>query len=261
MNTSAALRLLAAANDDAVLAAWAAVFDEHKMAPEADVSPYDCWEVLQGFLSSGVLSPLEYNSVNLKKAFFNGTRPSTGQIQEVLGRLKYLRANRETHQEPSVSNAKPPMSAFSNESSIVPTERPRGLDVGQRPGGALGPRAPRPELATAFQPRQESLAPAPGFRPIAEPPRERALASRRSDMPCRKIDASLYRGVGEFSYVSSCCGIPLEIEDLGVEDTYENDGDEEGDGLLHEFMFRAICRSCESVYTTNRSQRVPNSPF
>ena len=243
------MRLLAAANDDAVLAAWAAVFDEHKMAPECDVSPYDCWEVLQEFLSSGVLSPLEYNSVNLKAAFFNGTRPTTGQIHDVLSRLRYLRANHSIHQEHPVSTAKPPMAAFTTQSAIVPTERARELE--SRPTSMLGAQGARP-MISAFQQRQESFAAPLDFRAFAEPQRQADAV-----LPCRKVDANLYRGEGVADCQIFCCRTEI---DLIPEDENIIDEDDVGDGGgydLHEMMFHGQCKACGAMHHHSMSRPTP----
>ena len=269
MNTSTALRLLEAARDDVVLASWAAVFDEHRMSPECDVSPYDCWEVLQGFVSSGVISGDDYNNVNLKASFFNGTRPTTNQIQEVLGRLKALRAHPTNSPESTMSSAKPPLSAFSNGTALTPPDRfqevesrTRGLTERPRPS-ALAPSAQRPALANPLQSRQDSLARGPSMRAMAPAARAEIPSSRApspSGMPCRKIDASTYRGVGDFTYVGMCCGHEMVSEDLGAEEDFDIEPDD-GGGMLHEFMFRQACPNCDKAYTVSCTQRVPVNPY
>jgi hypothetical protein len=261
MNTSAALRLLAAANDDAVLAAWAAVFDEHKMSPECDVSPYDCWEVLQQFLSSGVLSPLEYNSVNMKDAFFNGRRPTTAQIQEVLGRLRYLRANQFFEKESPVSSAKPPMSAFSNEGALSVRRESTGLS---QPAQRSGLSAPRTSHAIeAFAPSGGSLAPAHSHRAIAEPSRVRAFGEPevKPSLPCRKVDANLYRGVGDFNVQMFCCNQEMILQDLSEDETYEGELEDGTDGILHEFLFHCYCQSCTKRFHISAACKVPDPGY
>lgn len=267
MNTSAALRLLAAANDDAVLASWAAVFDEHKMAPECDVSPYDCWEVLQEFLSSGVLSPFEYNSVDMKKAFFNGSRPTTGEIQDVLNRLRYLRSHQDLKQENPVSNARPPMSAFSNESALVTNKESTGLPAGPRHAALAGQR-PNPGLA-AFQPRQESFAPPPTFQAFADPQRRESLAmaqeQRQDPLTCRKVDAKMYQGMnGQIDVRITCASghPPMEIEILS-DDEDIIDGDEMGDAeyAMHEYMFHGECKACGALFHNSMSRPIPKANY
>ena len=257
LNTSAALRLLAAANDDAVLAAWAAVFDEHKMSPECDVSPYDCWEVLQEFLSSGVLSPLEYNSVNLKAAFFNGTRPSTGQIQEVLGRLKIMRSSHPFEKEPPVSNARPPMAAFTNSSALTSNRDERESLPAVPNRSALGSR-PSAGLA-AFSPAREVQS----FRPTMEPPAIQAFAGQQAprELPCRKVDANLYRGVGEFNVQMFCCNQEMIIQDLSEDEPYEGELEDGTDGVLHEFMFHCYCQSCGARFHSSMARRIPEQGY
>jgi hypothetical protein len=253
MNTSSALRLLAAANDDAVLAAWAAVFDEHKMSPEADVSPYDCWEMLQGFLSSGVLSTLEYDSVNLKTAFFNGSRPTTGAIQLVLSRLNYLRANHEIHQEHPMSNAKPPMSAFSNEAALATREQ-TGLSSGPRPS-SLAARPSALGLSSPFRSQQTSFAAPMDFKAISEPHRE------RQNLECRKVDANLYRGNGTVNCQVSCCDVPVSLieEDANIVD--EEDVGDGGGYDMHEYMFHGQCQSCGAMHHHSMSRPTPKENY
>ena len=261
LNQSAALRLLAAANDDAVLAAWAAVFDEHKMAPECDISPYDCWEVLQEFLSSGIVSPLEYDSVNLKASFFSGGRPSTGAIQGVLGRLAYLRANHPIDKENPMSNARPPMSAFSNPSALSTREESRSIDAPMSRGG-IGAARPNPGL-TAFNPRQESFSDPGSFRPIAEPPIAKAFNNKREadSLGCRKVDASLYRGIGEFDVQMLCCNQPMTLEDISEDEPYEGELEDGTDGILHEYMFHCQCQSCGARFHTSMARKIPEPGY
>lgn len=256
LNTSAALRLLAAAKDDAVLAAWAAVFDEHKMAPECDVSPYDCWEVLQEFLSSGVLSPFEYNSVNLKASFFNGSRPSTGQIQEVLGRLQYLRSNQPLEKEFSVSSAKPPMAAFSNESALSTRSE---LSPAPQHSALRAPRS-NPGLE-AFQPSREISA--PNSRHIAMPGKMAAFGEPevRPSLPCRKVDADLYRGVGDFNVQMFCCNQEMIIQDLSEDEPYEGELEDGTEGVLHEFLFHCYCQSCGKRFHISAAAKVPDQGY
>jgi hypothetical protein len=232
LNISEALRLLAAANDDAVLAAWAAVFYEHKMSPEADVSPYDCWEVLQGFLSNGVLSVAEYDSYNLKQAFFNGRRPSTRQIQEVLDRITTSKGESTMSQHKAMA----PFAAFSNETTIErPSSSFRSMEA----------RAPM-EIGAFEQPRVQA-------------PREMGAFQVNSQAPsleCRKVDASLYRAPGEFDVQLTCCGQQMFLNYL---DESVDAADLEEDGMLLEAMFHASCPKCGKDFHLSASGRVPDN--
>jgi len=250
MNTSAALRLLAAANDDAVLASWAAVFDEHKMSPECDVSPYDCWEVLQGFLSSGVLSPLEYNSVDMKQAFFAGGRPTNDSIQVVLDRLKYLRSNREIKEEVYVSSTPHQFEAFTNGSGLA-TRSDSALSGPPRPSAALPQARVAPGGMIAMQPQQAM--PARDFKAIASAP--------SPQMPCRSVDAKLYRGVdGEINVQLLCCNqeISLIADDEDIIDDEMIDGEEY---QMHEYMFHGECKSCGSIFHNSMARSVPRATY
>ena len=224
------------------------------MAPECDVSPYDCWEVLQEFLSSGVVSPLEYNSVNLKTAFFNGGRPSTGEIQDVLGRLAYLRANHPIDKETPMSSARPPMSAFSNESALSTRDEARPL-APPRQHNEIGTSRPNPGLA-AFQPQRE-IAP---FRPQSD---VQAFAKQETQetLNCRKVDASLYRGVGEFNVQVFCCNQEMIVQDIGEDDSYEGELEDGSEGVLHEYMFHCHCQSCGARFHTSMSRKIPESGY
>jgi hypothetical protein len=231
------------------------------MSPEADVSPYDCWEVLQQFLSSGVLSPVEYNNVNLKAAFFNGHRPTTSQIQEVLGRLQYLRSQQPFDKECPVSNAKPPMSAFSNDSALSARPESSSLSTGFRDSSLPAPRS-NPGLA-AFQSSAGEISPARDFRAIAEPYRAKAFdePAVRPSLPCRKVDANLYRGVGEFNIQVFCCNQEMILEDISEDEPYEGELEDGTEGVLHEYLFHCHCQSCGKRFHTSVAAKVPDSGF
>ena len=258
MNTSAALRLLDAANNDAVLASWAAVFDEHRMSPECDVSPYDCWEVLQGFLSNGVLSPSDYNSVNLKQEFFAGTRPSTHAIQAVLARLACLRANHPSPQEFPVSNAPRPMSAFEAFDVSISPSAPR-----QAP--TLRTQAPAPQFAATDRPAefaafQRAGAPTQAFRDQPAP-NAFGAAMEETKLPCRTLDAKLYRDSADVD-ISMLCKTghaSVEVHLYGDDEDIVDDGEVDGESYaIHEYMAHGECSVCGMIFHSSASRSIPS---
>lgn len=87
MRQAAARRLLIAAKDDPVLAAWAYVIHEHKAQAAADVSPYEAWEAFQHLFDVGVISTRDYN--HNEGSFFRSV-PSPGEIESTLMNLRIL---------------------------------------------------------------------------------------------------------------------------------------------------------------------------
>jgi len=245
MNTSAVLRLLAASNDDVVLASWAAVFDEYKMSPECDVSPYDCWEVLQWFISSGALLPAEYNGIDAKRAFFAGGRPTNRDIQTVLDRLAYLRSNREINQEPPMPSAPRQFNAFSADTAIA--KRDEALPASPRQGSTLDPSTSKPTSFAAFQ--ASNTAPARQFDAIAKPP--------TAKLPCREPSTATLAGP-DLDVQMYCCRqqISLIPDDEDIVDGEVIDGEEYE---MHEYVFHGECRKCGAIFHSSMAKSIPRT--
>lgn len=117
MNKSDALRILIAAEDDPVLASWAAVAHEHKHVGDSDISPYEFWEAFQKMFDYGLISPDQFNRTDPRQAFFSGKRFSDGAIQRVLHNLKLLPER--SQQEPVTMSSSKIGNPFGNDNALV----------------------------------------------------------------------------------------------------------------------------------------------
>lgn len=214
MNKADALRVFVAAQDDPVLAAWAAVVHEHKASPYTDVSPYEYWEAFQELFSYGLVSPEQYNGINARRVFFERSPPA-GEIQRVLDNLRVLAeySNSSTEQPSMSSKTKLPSNPFgdpheTNGNAMVTNERGASL-VGHRPNGLGAPRSSAP--LSPFGGKQEMRG---GRESIPLEP-----FGNKPTLPCRddvkrggnrlaKSEAQMH-GVNIQIY---CCGTELEME-------------------------------------------------
>lgn len=87
MNQKQARRLLIAARDNAVVAAWAYVLDEHKAAAPTDISPYEAWDALQGLCDAGAVTTQEFDA--LQGVFFDHLPPKD-KLEAALINLRIL---------------------------------------------------------------------------------------------------------------------------------------------------------------------------
>ena len=87
MTPQEARRLLVAAKDDPVVAAWAAVLHEHKAAAPTDVSPYEAWDAFQALYDAGVVTTHDFDT---QQGVFFERPPSRNQIESALTNLHIL---------------------------------------------------------------------------------------------------------------------------------------------------------------------------
>ncbi len=205
MNKSDALRIFIAAQDDPVLASWAAVAHEYKLTPLCDVSPYEYWEAFQEFFSHGLVTPAQYDGIDARQVFFSGRRPPAQDVQRVLDNLHKLPERQ--FQEPSMTKTKLPENPFaSNGTSLVPKEG-NGLANGHRNGHALPARQASPGL-NPFSTQHEALPREKSHIPMEAFGSGTALPCRDSGRP----DKQALREMGEVQLQVWCCGEELEME-------------------------------------------------
>jgi hypothetical protein len=251
-------RFLVAARDDPVLAAWTKVVHEYRAEAHAEVSPYEHWEAFQEFFCCGLLSPIEFDSTDVKQTFFSGRNPRPADVQCVLDNLKLLCPEHDLPLEEPMSRAKPPTSAFSNQSAIATRSAgPTGLAAApskhelrsRRSGGDLA----------AFQPRREVMA----------EPRSPAMVSPFGDEsprpmaapPPTTLDSKMYVGDMELNGHIVCCGHPLQMVDDGGDIIPPEDMPQGEDFSLLEYMFHCECPNCGSIYHCTVGKPVPRSTY
>lgn len=234
MTPSAALRILIAAGDDPVLAAWASVVHEHRMPANTEVAPYDHLEAFQSIYSYGFIGSCEYNQVDEKKAFFSGNTPASSDVQTVLNNLQILPERLE-----EMPN-KPKFGAFKNQAALAPIVPNRGLSNQARvplPGvphqSNIQAFAPAPPVQ-AFQ-RQQAMNLGPNVAPMAPMPHPQG----QQGLPCATPDPMMQTGLDVQHW---CCGVKSDHVDVGG-DYHEGDSTEDGNPFI-EFSYHTTCHIC-----------------
>jgi hypothetical protein len=199
MNKVEALRLLVAAQDDPVVAAWASVVHEHRMPPESDVSPYDHLNAFQEIYGHGLITAYQYNETDTRRIFFSGRRPMTDQIQRVLDNLRLLPER--AAMEPIMSKTKFPDSPFADTNALTAKGGAAIAGTGSRT--ALPPTTSRAPL-NPFAPSREVTAPT---KQSLEP------FPKRQSLACRDGERELANGVamGDIDLRIFCCGKQLAM--------------------------------------------------
>jgi hypothetical protein len=248
-------RFLVAAQDDAVLAAWAKVIDDYKIGAHAEVPPNEHWESFQDFFSHGLVSAIHFDSTNVKRVFFSGERPTQGDVQSVLDNIQLLCP--EHIQEEPMNKAKPPIAAFSNESSITRRES-NGLAASPS-RNELRTRRPPSGLA-AFQPQPNAMAPAQqpaGLQAFQQAP----PAQQPAGLQCTSVDSGLYVGGVELNGHIVCCGQTLQIVEEGGDIIPAEDLPHSEEFALLEYMFHSECGNCQTVYHTSATKPIPRENY
>lgn len=251
-----AVRVFSAAQGDPVLAAWAFVLYTHRLPVSCDITPYDHLEAYQDLFTLGFVTPDAYDRTDISQTFFSGTRPSPGDLQDVLAAMEQIHP-----QEIPVTKAKPPMSAFSNS---LATRDARELSA-RRPAVGLGGKVPSNSLS-AFRSNSATLpatrapaqveafgAPAAAFAPLASH-QHSSLVPAQPSVPT--VDARTYRKPGEIDCELRCCGHPLNMIDEGG-DVVPAESIPHEEFSLIEFMFHAECEYCGAMFHCSVGKPIP----
>lgn len=248
-------RILVAAKDDAILASWAKVLDDYKVGAHYDVPPHEHWEAYQEFFTCGLVTSVMFDNTDVKRVFFSGERPHQGDVQDVLENIKLL-CPEHCPEEP-MNKAKPPMAAFSTDSSIATRREPSGIAKAPSRNELRSRRSPTG--LSAFQPQQHAVAPAQqprgldAFQPQSAQPTN-ALA-------CTEVDAGIYVGGYELNGHIVCCGEPLQIVEEGGDVISPEDLPQGEDYALLEYMFHSECGNCNTVYHTTAGKPIPRDDY
>jgi len=253
MNLSQAQRLMVAAKDDAVLAAWSAVVLEYRSPAQCDISPYEAWDAYQGFLMHGLITSAEYDRTDLKACFFSGQRPSTGAIQEVITNLKFLCPDHDKRTEPQMPKLGNP---FSNKEAIATRERGALSEAPVVPGIA-GQRSSAP-----LQPFSNNREAIPGPRQPAMPAitpntlADRGAPRLRLDNPHRKV---LDQDIQPIIFCGKC---EMEVElSLDGGDNLGPDDHPGGNVSVIDRIFYGKCHGCQTVFHCSAGRRIPQDSF
>jgi len=167
LNRAHALRLIVAAGDDAVLAAWAAVVCEHRMPATSDISPYDALDNYQEFFSLGLITTANYDEAIRLRSFSAGVHPAAERIQDVLHNVLFLCPEHKPEEPMSKNNPfshidAPALTTRENNSPGLATSRSPAPSLSGRGGGVplAGSNSGAPPLVP-FTPSREVLPPTP----------------------------------------------------------------------------------------------------
>lgn len=236
MKAAIALRMLIAAGDDPILAAWASVIYEHRMPANSEVSPYDHLEAFQSIFTYGFISSCEYNDVDEKKTFFSGRTPRSSDVETVLTNLKLIPGMEESMSDPKTINA------FKDKSALT-TLKPNRELAGREPRG-LGQRKQVPAGIQAFSPTREVF-------PQSRQPQQIEAFKGNTELQkgpsyplgCTSPDPMMSTGL---TPEVKCCGYQIELTDEGgdmYDEQLEND-----ENPFVEFTFHGTCSHCDSRY-------------
>lgn len=245
-----ALRLLIAASDDPVLAAWAAVIHEHKMPPDCDVSPYDYLEAYQTFFSHGLITSVQYDNTDTSRIFFSGRRPPAREVQRVLDNLRILPEHQPL--EPPRMKTKLPENPFASSTTL--TARDSGSLVN---GGRAAAELPARQAAAALNPFSNS-------REVLPKNKE---AISLGDLPSRAVqrigpkDEQIAQ-IGEHAIEADvrCCGRRLEM----VVDGGQVIGPDDmpgGQVSVIDAVFHGRCAECQTVWHCSAGKTIPQEAF
>lgn len=252
MNKTQALRLLVAAHDDPVLAAWAAVIDEYKASPECDVSPYEHWEAYQEFFSHGLITSTQYDGTDARRVFFSGRKPPAGEIQRVLNNLKFLPERQP--QEPPVSKTKLPDNPFASSSSLVARDSGNGSLVNGHHAGEL----PARQAAAALNP----FAGAREALPKSKDPIAMEAFAPRGNLACREPNPDRVARIGSHEIEADlrCCGERVEMivdggQAIGPDDLPG------GQVSVIDAIFHGKCQTCNTIWHCSAGKTIPQEAF
>lgn len=224
MNRADALRALFAAQEDLVLAAWAAVLHRHEISPPCDVSPYELLEAVQDFFVLGLISAAQFATFD-QRAFFSGKRPMTADLHRVLNNLRIP-----PHiTEPPMSKTKFPDNPFSTSTELA-TKGSSGLATATR---ASMPVAHTHAPLNPFSPSREV---APAENRVAIDPFKRV---KSLDCQTPNID-----NLGDIDLRVFCCGQQLQmtVEDMQAEGP---DGINGGNVQVIDRILHGKCQECQ----------------
>jgi len=221
MRQAQAQRILVAAQDNAVLAAWASVVYDFNLPSTVEVSPYDAWEAYQELFDKGLVSSDAFDRTDVKQRFFT-KQPDPHEIQEVLDKLPLLNA-----EEPQMP--KMPANPFA-------LTKPTAAEVAPHkaaPSKAMSPFA-REVMPASKQPSA-----------LVNPMGNRAITSpvQMTGLPCTTPSENTLRPKMQ-------CGRCGRHLDLVVDDAHAEvaKSDPTGSAGLLEVVWYSECKPCSLVY-------------
>ena len=257
MNQTVALQLMAAANDDPVLASWAAVVHQYNMSSSCDVSPYEHWEAYQELFAYGLISAGQYNNTDATRVFFSGRRLPWGEIQRVLDVIRDGLGS--TPMEPHVSKTRLSANPFDdNTTAIEPTGR-SGNTLAERRSAAL------PERQTLGL---DMFAPALVAMPAARETRgiESPFAASSSRLACTDNGPSVARFNGHTLKLRLEChneGCNGEQVELSIDNGQAIGPDDLPGGQIEliDAIFCGKCKICLTQYHCSAGRNVSHDRF
>ena len=259
MTTQEALCLLEASRNDPVLAAWAAVFYEHRVLACYDASPYDAWDAYQELFMLGVVSPSDFDNTDVKQVFFSGRRPTRDQIQSALDNLDNLPSSHEG----SISMTKLG-NPFGKNTGLTPSTRNDSQLQGRPnaiPLGGQSHLSGPPILSNPPAMRQEMSPMAPMTQVAMNPMASPSLAPMGQGFEANRPDISTSQLEDIKPTMYCCCGTQLTLINEGGQGL--EDDMPQGNVRIIDAVFYAKCPSpqCNKVWHCSVGEPVPHGAF
>lgn len=211
MRAQEARRVLIAAQDDPVVAAWTWVLHEHKVAAPTEVSPYEAWDAFQALHDAGVVPTDIFDAQ--QGSFFN-RRPPQGQLESALTNLRIL-PEVDALEDTTVKDLfKKPKDNNSLEKT-TPQTSTLGSPLRK---GTLGPPISRPMVSS------------PSFRPpgVSAPAAQKGISfgarvSEGSALPCVSNGGGGIPLKESWPCIRRGCQQQVTVRDCGLIDIAENE--------------------------------------
>jgi hypothetical protein len=254
MTEEEAARLLAAADDDPVLAAWSSVIWDLDVHNIGEVSSWDAWDAFERLYSFDLITEVQYDCTSQQR-FISG-RPTWDQYQRVYHRMKQPLFERT--KEPPMSKKPSLGNPFASSSSLVTKDRDTALSAG-REAAALPSRHASPGLQP-FSSSREISSPSPMM--LDPVPR----GTSRVGLPCNDPHGTAVQvGPHELRFELRCLNDGCGAEPLRM---MESGGDRVGPDQLPggsvsvvQVILHAKCPNCGAAYHVSAGRTVTEDNF
>ena len=189
----------------------AGVLHEHKLNTNADVSPYEAWDIFQELYLYGFVPSSSFNTSSLRNAFFGRQRPDDNRVSTALSHLRLLPD--EASAEDIMSNRKHP-NPFASNQSLERREVNQGVSLRQHLPGEQPLQAPRTNPFSGQIQARESPPPS-SLNPIAS-------SATPATQPQGGLPCVTESNMGLPTLTCSCGG-PISLEVAGPVDTTEQE--------------------------------------
>lgn len=237
---------MTAANNDPMLAAWAAIFYEHGILSMVDVYPYEVWEAYQSLYNYDFVSRTDFNYYNERR--FLKQAPTEGDVQHVICRIEAM-CPEHSEQEIEMPNDHS-SNPFATDNAIAPRSRDSGLS--RNPSGdhqtqSLGNPFVDNRSVASVRTRERDQTSLDFFSDSSSP----------SGLACQNESSISPDGQGYTPDVR-CCGNRLSMAEVGK---LNSDGDGSYDNELVLAVFEGICTDCGLIHHNSVGRQADPGAF